>query len=445
VTKNPASRADLVLRDKRYVWHPYTPMEAYVREGLPLVIERARGVRLEDADGRTFLDGNSSWWTSLLGHNHPRLVAALQRQAEELCHVALAGITHRPAVELAEALCQRAPAGLSHVFYSDNGSTAVEAAIKLAIQYFHQNGAPDKAQCLALEHAFHGETLGVTALGDVAAFSAPFRHFGSFVQHVPSPADGLDRALGSLEQVLRQKGDRIAALVLEPLVQGAGGMRFYDPSYLKAARELTARHDVLLVLDEVFTGFGRTGTFWAADAAGISPDILCLAKGLSGGILPFAATLTTERVFDGFLGDPARAFHYGHTYCGNPLGARVALEVLEVYREECVIERAAPKAERLAAAFRRFAEKPGVTRVRSRGMCAALELESRAGGGYLDRAGWRVYDLAIERGAYIRPLGNVVYLAPALNIPDVDLDLLLDILDECLDRTLAENRAENGK
>jgi len=434
----PAERADLVLRDKRYVWHPYTPMEAYEKDGRPLVIQRARGVRLEDADGRSLIDGNSSWWTSLLGHNHPRLVRALSEQASEFCHVALGGITHAPAVDLAEALCARAPAGLSHVFYSDNGSTAVEAAIKLCVQYFHQNGAPKKAHCLALEHAFHGETLGVTALGDVAAFSAPFRKFGTFVQHLPSPADGAQAAIDALERVLRDRGDTIAALVLEPLVQGAGGMRFYGPEYLRAARELTLEHDVLLVLDEVFTGFGRTGTFWAADAAGISPDVLCLAKGLSGGILPFAATLTTDRVYAGFLGDAARAFHYGHTYCGNPLGARVALEVLRVYGDEQVIERAAAKAARLAAAFARFGEMRGVSRARSRGMCAALELESAGGGGYLDRAGWRVYDLALERGAYVRPLGNVIYLAPALNIPDADLDELLAILAESLEVVLTE-------
>jgi len=433
---NPADRADLVRRDKQYVWHPYTPMQTYVESGRPLVVERALGSVLEDADGRTYLDGNSSWWTSLLGHNHPRLVRALREQSEAFCHVAFAGITHRPAVDLAEALCRRAPAGLSRVFYSDNGSTAVEAALKLALQYFHQNGAPQKTTCLALEHAFHGETLGVTALSGVAAFSGPFQGMGGFVHHLPTPADGIDRALAALERTLEEQGDRIAALVLEPLIQGAGGMRFYDPAYLTAARELTRRYDVLLVLDEVFTGFGRTGSFWAADAAGISPDILCLAKGLSGGILPFAATLTTERVFAGFLGDPARAFHYGHTYCGNPLGARVALEVLRVYDEENIIERAAPKAERLAQAFTQFGRLPGVARARSRGMCAALELESATGGGYLDRAGWRIYDLALERGAYVRPLGNVVYLAPALNIPDGDLERLLHILGECLELTL---------
>lgn len=435
-----ASRAEVVLRDKRHVWHPYTPMEAYIREGNPLVVAKASGSRIEDADGRTFLDGNSSWWTSLLGHNHPRLVRALEAQAQEFCHVAFGGITHQPAVDLAEALTLRAPPGLSRVFYSDNGSTAVEAALKLSLQYFHQNGAPQKTICLALEHAFHGETLGVTALSGVAAFSAPFRGLGAFVEHLPTPSDGLERALEALERTLRERGDRVAALVLEPLIQGAGGMRFYDPAYLTAARQLTARYDVLLVLDEVFTGFGRTGTFWAADAAQVTPDIMCLAKGLSGGILPFAATLTTERVFEGFFGDPSRAFYYGHTYCGNPLGARIALEVLRVYDEEHVLERAQAKAARLAAAFAGFGERSGVVRVRSRGMCAALELESPRGGGYLDRAGWRVYDLALERGAYVRPLGNVVYLAPALNMPDEDLQELLDIVGECLDLTLQETR-----
>jgi adenosylmethionine-8-amino-7-oxononanoate aminotransferase len=234
--------------------------------------------------------------------------------------------------------------------------------------------------------------------------------------------------VGALERTLEEQGRRIAAVVLEPVVQGAAGMRIYDAAYLRAARELCDRHDVLLVFDEVFSGYGRTGPMWACAHAGVAPDLLCAAKGLTAGVLPMGATLATRRVFEGFLGDPERAFYYGHTFCGNPLGAAVALEVLRVYEDERVLEQAKPKAERIARAFAAMAALPGVASVRSLGMIGALELAGDAG--YLARAGWRVYEQARARGAYLRPLGNVVYVTPSLNVPDGDLDRLLAIVHE---------------
>jgi adenosylmethionine-8-amino-7-oxononanoate aminotransferase len=405
-------------------------MQEWRERGDPLVIERAADSRLFDADGRSYLDANASWWTSCLGHGHPRLVAALRRQAESLCHTALAGIAHAPAAELAEALCRVAPTGLEHVFFSDDGSTAVEVAMKLALQFWAQQGRPERRAFVALEGAFHGETLGATALGGVEVFRRPFE--GALLEclHVPPPlAQGsLAAAAGALERALAAHAPRIAAVVLEPVVQGAAGMRLYDPAYLRSARELCDRHDVLLVFDEVFSGYGRTGPMWACEHAGVAPDLLCTAKGLTGGLLPMAATLATRRVFEGFLGAPERAFHYGHTFCGNPLGAAVALEVLRVYEDERVLERAKPKAERIARAFAAMAELPGVAAVRSRGMIGALDLAGDAG--YLARAGWRVYEAARARGAYLRPLGNVVYVTPSLNVPDDDLDALLGIVHE---------------
>src|SRR5690554_1500718 len=263
-------------------------MQDYLRGGDPLVIERAEGSRLFDADGKSYVDGNASWWTALLGHNHPRLVRALREQAERLCHTSLAGVTHEPAARFAEAIAERCPAGLHHVFFTDNGSTAVESAVKLCAQYWQQNGRPRRTRFLSLEGAFHGETLGATALGGVEAFRRPFAALTMPVTHLPSPAQDLDRALTALSTVLAEGADEIAALVVEPLVQGAGGMRIYDAEYLRGARALTAQHDVLLVADEVFAGYGRTGTFWACERAGITPDVLCSAKGLSGGLLPFA-------------------------------------------------------------------------------------------------------------------------------------------------------------
>ncbi len=421
------------------MWHPYTSMAEYRARVDPIVVARAAGSRLFELDGRSYIDGNASWWSSTLGHNHPRLVAALRRQSELLCHTALAGIAHENAAEVAEALCRVAPAGLEHVFFSDNGSTAVEVAMKLALQYWAQNGRPERKVFVALDQAFHGETLGVTALGGVEVFRSPFA--GSLLEclHVPSPAEPRtgEPALDALERVLGEDAHRIAAVVLEPVVQGAAGMRNYDPAYLREARALCSAHDVFLVLDEVFTGYGRTGPMWACEHAGIEPDLLCTAKGFSGGMFPMAATLATPRVFDGFLGAAERAFYYGHTFCGNPLGAAVAREVLRVFEEEKILLRAAPKAQRIARAFSAMGELPGVERTRALGMIGALDLAGEEG--YLADAGWRVYEQARARGAYLRPLGNVVYVTPSLNIPDEDLDQLLAIVRESVEAVAASH------
>ncbi len=432
----PEERAQLVERDKKSVWHPYTPMDEYRRSGQPLVIERASGSRLYDADGRSIIDGNASWWTSLLGHNHPRLVKALQLQSEKLCHTSLAGVTHEPAVQFAEAILAHAPPGLSHVFFSDNGSTAVEAALKMAVQYWaqHSVSTQKKTRFLSLEGAFHGDTLGVTALGGVSAFRAPFASLTMPTVHLPSPAVDMERALDALEDELKRGADSIAALVLEPLIQGAGGMLIYKDEYLIQARKMCTQYDVLLILDEVFTGYGRTGKFWACSHSGISPDIVATAKGLSGGLLPFAATLASSKIFDGFLGDASRAFYYGHTYCGNPLGARIATEVLSVYEDEQVIERSQTSVLAIEKFFKKMSQKNGVTNARSLGMCGALNLGQ--GEGYLERGGWKVFDLALARGAYVRPLGNVVYLTPPLNIPSEDLRSLLQIVEESVNEVL---------
>lgn len=427
-----SERERIVALDKRRVWHPYAAMDEY-RASDPIVVARAKGARLVDLDGRSYLDANASWWVANLGHDHPRLVAALRAQAEVNCHSALAGMTHAPAAELAEALCRVAPAGLEHVFYSDDGSTAVEVALKLALQYWAQNGRPGRRRFVALEDAFHGETLGATALGGVELFRRPFAEALADCRHLPSPAGaaGAAGALEALAKVLDAEAGSIAALVVEPVVQGAAGMRMHDPEFLRGARSLCDAHDVFLVCDEVFTGYGRTGPMWACEHAGIAPDVLCTGKGFCGGMLPMAATLATERIFAGFLGGRERAFHYGHSFCGNPLGAAVALEVLRVYAEERILERARPKAERIARAFAAMASLPGVASVRSLGMIGALDLAGDAG--YLARSGWRVFEEARRRGAYLRPLGSVVYVTPPINIADAELDLLLSIVRESVE------------
>ncbi|MCC6900834.1 MAG: adenosylmethionine--8-amino-7-oxononanoate transaminase [Polyangiaceae bacterium] len=422
-----SARERIVAADKRRVWHPYTPMRQYVDETEPLCIARAQGSRLFDADGRAFLDGNSSWWTAALGHGHPRLVAALKRQADVMAHVPLAGITHEPAALLAEELIAVAPPGLSRVFYADDGSTAVEIALKLALQYWHQNGRPERTRFVALGDAFHGDTLGAAALGGVEVFRRPFAGVLLDCVHVPVEPSGHERAFAALERLLRTSADTLAAVVLEPVVQGAAGMRIYSPEHLARVAAVARDADVFLVLDEVFTGYGRTGPMWASQHAGVSPDLLCTAKALSGGLLPMGATLVSERIFEGFLGEPERAFYYGHTFSGNPLGAALAREVLAIYRDERILERAAQKALRIRSAFEQLATCEGVGRVRSLGMIGALELEGQSG--YLAGSGRRVAEEALKRGAYLRPLGNVVYVAPPLNIDDADLDELLAIVD----------------
>jgi adenosylmethionine-8-amino-7-oxononanoate aminotransferase len=347
-----------------------------------------------------------------------------------LSHVAFAGITHEPAALLAEELCALAPPGLARVFFSDDGSTAIEAAVKICLQFWAQNGRPTRRRFVALSDAFHGETLGATALGGVEIFRRPFA--GALLEciHVPPGNNGYAAAFDALHSLLRAESKDIAACVVEPMVQGAGGMRIYQADYLRALRQVTRDHDVFLVADEVFTGYGRTGPMWACQHAEVSPDILCLAKGFTAGMLPMAATLTTQRIFEGFLGADDRAFFHGHTYCGHALGAAVAREVLAVFRDEQVLEHVPLKASRIREVFEQLSQLPQVSTVRTLGMVGALEL--RAESGYLSLAGQRVCQYARARGLYLRPLGNVIYITPPLNISDTDLEELLEILSESI-------------
>jgi adenosylmethionine---8-amino-7-oxononanoate aminotransferase len=453
------NQRDVTLsHDRAHVWHPYTQMQEYLEQGAPLVLERAQGSRLFDVDGRSYLDGNASWWASVLGHQHPRLVKALCDQAATMCHVALANIAHEPSAALATELCEIAPAGLSRVFYSDDGSTAVEVALKLALQYWGQNGRPARTRFLALDGAYHGDTMAASSVSGIELFRRPFGGVLIDCLRVPPGAHGYAAAFEVLGGLLAQHADELAAVIVEPIAQGAAGMRFYDPEFLRALRELTREHDVFLICDEVFTGYGRTGPFWASQHAAVEPDLLCTAKGFTGGMLPMSATLASERIFSGFMGDATRTFFYGHTFCGNPLGAALAREVLRVFKDEDVLALAAGKAARIAQAFAAFRDLPGVTETRSLGMIAALDLAgsksstegraarasaaaggapraSAAAGGaprdrYLETRGRRVCAEALKRGAYLRPLGNTIYITPSLNIPDPDLDELLAIVED---------------
>jgi adenosylmethionine---8-amino-7-oxononanoate aminotransferase len=424
------TRDEVVHRDKRHVWHPYTAMDAYIETVDPLVIARARGSSLFDANGKRYLDGNSSWWVAALGHSHPRLLRVLREQAETLAHCALAGITHEPAARLAEELCAVAPPGLSHVFYTDNGSTSNEVALKMAIQMWQQLGHPKKSRFVALDGAFHGDTLGATALGGVDVFRRPFAGVVLDCVHAPVASENAyEQAFDGIATLVREQHETLAAVFVEPVVQGAAGMRIYATDYLCELRALCSRHDVLLIVDEVFTGYGRTGPMWACEHAGIAPDILTLGKAFAS-ILPMGATLTTDRVFDAFRGDASAALYYGHTFCGHPLGAALAREVLAIYRDENVLGQVAAKAPTITRALSRIEGTRGVARVRSLGMIGAVDLsEPGAGGGYLGTLGWRVYREALARGAYLRPLGDTVYVCPPLVIEPSELDELLEIFD----------------
>jgi adenosylmethionine-8-amino-7-oxononanoate aminotransferase len=428
-------REEIVRLDKAHVWHPYTAMDAYVANVDPIVVKSALGSWLEDVDGTRYLDGNSSWWVAGLGHGHPRILKTLREQSEVLAHCSLAGTTHEPAARLASELVAVAPPGLTRVFYTDNGSTSIEVAVKMAVQMARQTGAPKKKRFLALEGAYHGDTLGATSLGGVEVFRKPFADIVFDCVHVPFPAaDAHARAFESIEKILRAEKDQIAAVVVEPIVQGVAGMRVYDPEYLRALRRACDDAGVLLVIDEVFAGYGRTGPMWASEHAGVTADILCIGKAFAP-IFPMAAVLTTDRVFDAFRGTADRAFYYGHTFCGNPLGAAIAREVLAIYRDEKILEGVAKKSLRIRAGFARIAEIGGVVRTRSIGMIGAADLAGDTK--YLSDVGWRVYAEARKRGAYLRPLGDTVYVCPPLTIGDDELETLLGILEESVRVTLA--------
>lgn len=426
-------RAAIVDLDRRHVWHPYTDIDAWEAHGDPIVVARAHGSRLFDADGRSYLDGNSSWWTAGLGHAHPRLLAVLERQARDLAHVALGGITHEPAAALAAELVAIAPRGLTRVFYTDNGSTAVEAAVKTCVQSFRQRGKPEKVRFAALDGAFHGDTIGAASLGGVEIFRRPFAGVLFDCVHAPVEEGGFERAFATLGELVERESATLAAVVVEPIVQGAAGMRTYAPELLRHLAERCRANDVLLVCDEVFAGYGRTGRMWASDHAGITPDVMCIGKTFAGGVLPMGAMLVTESIYDAFRGGKEKSFYYGHTFCGHPLGAALAREVLAIFRDEGVVSAVQRKAPTIAAAFDRIRALDGVTGVRSLGMIGAADL---GGSGYLGGRGWRVYEEAKKRGAYLRPLGDTVYVCPPLTIDDHDLAELLAILEASVAATI---------
>ncbi len=412
--------------DQRHLWHPFTQQREWCAEP-PLVIERGEGTDLIDVDGNRYIDGGSSLWCNVHGHRHPVIDAAVREQLDRIAHSTMLGLTHAGAAQLAARLVEIAPPGLSRVFYSESGSTAVEIALKMAFQYWHQRGGADARRTgyVSLDGAYHGDTIGSVSLGGIDLFHGAYGPL-LFDCHRIEPGDAV-----ALERVLAAHRGEIAALVVEPLVQGAAGIRVQPPGFLRRARELATEHDVLLIADEVATGFGRTGTMFACEQERVAPDLLCLGKGLTGGYLPLAATLTSERVYEGFLGAQAeyRTFFHGHTYTGNPLACAAAIASLDVFESEATLLRMQPKIRLLGELLAGVAALDEVAEVRGRGLMAGIDLGEREPS---LRLGHRVALEARRRGAIVRPLGDTVVLMPPPAISKPDLARLVEAVADSI-------------
>jgi len=427
--------------DHHYLWHPFTPQQVWEREE-PLIIERGRGCYLYDTQGNRYIDGVSSLWVTVHGHGHPKLNRAIKAQLSRVAHSTLLGLSHPPAITLAKELIQAAPTGLQRVFYSDSGSTAVEVALKMAYQFWANQGQRDKKTFLCLENAYHGDTLGAVSVGGIPLFHQVYQPLLFKTVQAPSPycyrcplrktpETCRNQCLDRLEQLMARRQRSIAAFILEPLVQGAAGMITLPSGYLKSARELCDRYKILMIADEVAVGFGRTGTLFACDQERVTPDLLCLGKGITGGYLPLASTLTTEAVYQAFLGpvEALKTFYHGHTYTGNPLACAVALENLSLMQERDFFSELRKKISYLKNLLEPFDGLEQVGEVRQRGFMVGIELvqdkKSKTSYPLEARMGHRVILEARNQGIILRPLGDVIVLMPPLGISLKELKKLV--------------------
>ena len=450
----PAPADDLAAWDRQHVWHAFTQMQEYE----PLLIERGEGAWLVDTSGRRYLDGSASMWCNVHGHRHPRLDAAVREQLDRVAHVTNLGLSNPTTVAFARRLVEIAPPGLDRVFFTGDGSSATEAALKMAFQFWRQTARPEPARTrfVAIGDAYHGDTLGAIGVGGVDRFTALFEPLTFEALRLPSPAlprpgkatpPSLAESLAEFEALLATHAGTIAAVIMEPLVQMAGGVLVHPEGFLRGVREITRRHDVLLILDEIAVGFGRTGTMFACEQEAVVPDLLCLAKGLTAGYLPMAATLTTGRIWDAFLGTHAeqRTFFHGHTYGGNPLAAAVGLASLDVFRDERVLERLPEKIARLEARVGRLEALPHVGEVRQCGLVAGIELVREKGSAgrpavpfpWQEQRGTKACLAARRHGALLRQLGDVVVVMPPLCIDDDEIDLLVAAAEAAIRETTA--------
>lgn len=434
-------------RDLSVVWHPCTQMKDH--EAYPIIpIKKGQGAWLEDFDGNRYLDAISSWWVNLFGHANPIINAALKDQLETLEHVIFAGFTHEPAIKLAEQLVSVTTEGLNRVFYADNGSSAVEVALKMSFHYWRnlceQSGQARKTKFITLENSYHGETLGALAVGNVPLYKETYAPLLMTVITVPGPdcyhrepgeswVDYSSRRFELMEKALKEHADTACAVIIEPLVQCAGNMRMYDPVYLKLLREACTKYNVHFIADEIAVGFGRTGTLFACEQASISPDFMCLSKGLTGGYLPLSAVLTTDNIYQAFYDDYQKltAFLHSHSYTGNALACRAGLATLEIFQQQKIIEKNRNLATFMAKGIQRFIDHPHVAEVRQTGMIAAIELVknklTREPFAWQERRGLKVYQYALSKGVLLRPLGNVIYFMPPYVINEEEIELMVDV------------------
>ncbi|SKB93969.1 adenosylmethionine--8-amino-7-oxononanoate transaminase [Luteibacter sp. 22Crub2.1] len=443
----------LIARDLSVLWHPCTQMHDH--ETLPMVpVVRGEGAWLVGADGKRYLDAVSSWWTNLFGHAEPRIAGALKDQLDRLEHVIFAGFTHEPAVELAEELVRITPKGLDRVFLADNGSAAIEVALKMSFHYWLNQGHGEKTRFIALTGSYHGETLGALSVSDVALYRKTYAPLLLTPELAPSadtfegepgetPREIATRRLGEMRTILERHAHETCAVIVEPLVQCAGGMRMYDPSYLTGLRALCDEFNVHFIADEIAVGFGRTGTLFACEQAGVSPDFMCLSKGLTGGFLPLSAVVTTNDVYQAFYAEYAagKAFLHSHSYTGNPLACRAATATLKIFRDDPVLERNRVLAAHMAMRIAPLVDHPHVAQVRQTGMIAAIELvadkASRTPFPAADRRGLRVYRHGLENGALLRPLGNIVYFMPPYCITEDEIDFMVDTAIAGIEKAVA--------
>jgi adenosylmethionine-8-amino-7-oxononanoate aminotransferase len=444
---------DWAARDLAHVWHPCTQMKDH--ETVPMIALRSgSGVWLEDFSGKRYLDGISSWWVNLFGHANPRIGAAVAEQLGRLEHVIFAGFTHEPAVTLAEELVRIAPAGLNRCFFADNGSAAIEVAVKMSFHHWRNRSMPRKTRFITLANSYHGETLGALAVGNVELYKSIYKPLLMDVITVPSPdafpretgvseAEHARRMFAHMETALEQNHGELAAVIVEPLVQCAGGMRMYDPVYLQLLRAACDKYDVQLIADEIAVGFGRTGTMFACEQAGIRPDYLCLSKGLTGGYLPLSVVMTTDAIYDSFYDEYTRlnAFLHSHSYTGNPLACAAANATLAIFRDEPVLARNRELAAHLRSAVAHLEDHPHVAEIRQRGMILAIELVkdrvTRTPWPWQERRGLRIYRNSLERGALIRPLGTTVYFMPPYVIQPDEIDALARVATEGIELACA--------
>ncbi len=424
-------------RDLEVIWHPCTQMKDH--ETLPLVpIKSGKGVYLYDFEGNSYIDAVSSWWVNLFGHANKTINDKIKAQLDSLEHVLLAGFTHEPAVELAHKLVNITPETLVKVFYVDNGSSAVEAALKMSYHY-HLNLGKCKPLFLSLTNSYHGETIGALSVGDVALYKETYEPLLIANMQVPVPKDQSEsaakEALQILEDVLIDKSEEIAALILEPLIQGAGGMHMYHPAYLSGARVLTKKYDVHLIADEIMTGFGRTGKMFACEHANISPDFMTLSKGLTGGYLPLSVVMTTDEVYNAFYCDynEYKAFLHSHSYTGNPLACSAALATLEIFEQNDILGENEKKRTYIYKQVEKFRSLPNVKEIRQQGMVTAIELQ---GYDVKERIGLRIYEYALSQGVLLRPLGNVIYFMPPFVITYKEIDKMIEVAYKGIERLM---------